>query len=86
LNSIITLNPGTVDASNIKGATAAGNTYQIDGLNANDASQQQLSIPVDFNVLEEVEVLTGGAPLKLAGRWEALSTPLLNLAEINIQL
>ena len=65
LNSIITLTPGTVDASNIKGATASGNTYQIDGLNANDPTNQQLSIPIDFNVLEEVEVLTGGAPAEV---------------------
>ncbi|MCI4445515.1 MAG: TonB-dependent receptor, partial [Candidatus Aminicenantes bacterium] len=65
LSSIISLTPGTVDPTNIKGSTAAGNTYQIDGLNANDPTQQQLMIPVDFNLIEEVEILTGGAPAEV---------------------
>ncbi|MBC7361793.1 MAG: TonB-dependent receptor [Candidatus Aminicenantes bacterium] len=65
LSSVISLTPGTVDPTNIKGSTAAGNTYQIDGLNANDPTQQQLMIPLDFNLIEEVEVLTGGAPAEV---------------------
>ena len=62
LAAIITLTPGTVNPQNVKGGTAGANIYQIDGLNANDPCQAQLDIPIDFNVMEEVEVITGGAP------------------------
>jgi len=65
LGAIITLTPGTVDSTNVKGGTAAGNTYQIDGLNANDPCQQQLNIPLDFNLMDEVEVITGGYPAEI---------------------
>jgi hypothetical protein len=65
LGSIITLTPGTVNSSNVKGGTAGNNTYQIDGLNANDPCQQQLNIPIDFNLMEEVEIITGGMPAEV---------------------
>lgn len=65
LASVITLTPGTVNSANVKGATAGGNIYQIDGINANDSTQAQLDIPVDFNVMEEVEVITGGSPAEV---------------------
>ena len=65
LQSIIELTPGTVDSDNVKGGTAGGNTYQIDGLNANDPTQQQLAIPVNFNLMDEVEVITGGMPAEI---------------------
>jgi hypothetical protein len=65
LASIITLTPGTVSSMNVKGSTAGGNIYQIDGVAANDSCQAQLSIPVDFNLMEEVEVMTGGMPAEV---------------------
>ncbi|HOW86336.1 MAG TPA: carboxypeptidase regulatory-like domain-containing protein [Candidatus Aminicenantes bacterium] len=65
LASIIALTPGTVDSTNVKGSTAGGNTYQIDGLNANDPCQQQLNIPIEFNLMEEVEIMTGGMPAEV---------------------
>ena len=67
LQSVITLTPGTVSSSNVKGGTAANNTYRIDGLNANDPCQQQLDIPIDFNLFEEVEIVTGGMPAEVGG-------------------
>jgi hypothetical protein len=65
LATIISLTPGTVSYNNVKGGTAAGNTYQIDGLNANDPCQQDLAIPIEFNLMEEVEVMTGGMPAEV---------------------
>jgi len=65
LQAVLTLTPGTVDPMNIKGSTAGGNTYQVDGLGANDACQQQLAVPIDFNVMEEIEVITGGSPAEV---------------------
>lgn len=65
LGSVVALTPGTVNSSNVKGGTAANNTYRIDGLNANDPCQQQLDIPIDFNLFEEVEVVTGGMPAEV---------------------
>jgi hypothetical protein len=65
IESIIQLTPGTVDFSNVKGGTAGGNTYDIDGLNANDPCQQQPAIPINFNLMDEVEVVTGGMPAEI---------------------
>ncbi|MCX6564817.1 MAG: TonB-dependent receptor [Candidatus Aminicenantes bacterium] len=65
LQAVITLTPGTVSSDNVKGGTAGGNTYQIDGLNANDPTQQQPSIPINFNLMDEVEVITGGMPAEV---------------------
>jgi len=65
LGAVITLTPGTVSSTNVKGSTAAGNTYSIDGLNANDPCQQQLAIPINFNLMDEVEVMTGGMPAEV---------------------
>lgn len=65
LQAVITLTPGTVDAANVKGGTYGANVYQIDGLNANDPCQAQLDIPINFNVMEEVEIMTGGMPAEV---------------------
>ena len=60
LGTIVTLAPGVVSAREIKGGTASNTTYHIDGLYANDPDNAQLGVNIDFNVMEEVEVATGG--------------------------
>ena len=65
LGTIVTLSPGVVEARQIKGGTASNTTYHVDGLYANDPDNAQLGVNIDFNVMEEVEVATGGMPAEV---------------------
>ena len=65
LGTIVTLAPGVVAAAQIKGGTASNTTYQVDGLYANDPDNAQLGVNIDFNIMEEVEVATGGMPAEV---------------------
>ncbi len=65
LESIVTLAPGVVSASSVKGGTAANTIYHIDGLYANDPDNAQGGTNLDFNIMEEVEVVTGGMPAEV---------------------
>ncbi|MDP2916068.1 MAG: TonB-dependent receptor [Candidatus Aminicenantes bacterium] len=60
LESIVTLAPGVVSASSVKGGTAANTIYHVDGLYANDPDNAQGGTNLDFNIMEEVEIVTGG--------------------------
>ena len=65
LGTIVTLAPGVVSSSSIKGGTAANTIYHVDGLYANDPDNAQLGANVDFNMMEEVQVMTGGMPAEV---------------------
>jgi len=65
LGNVVTLAPGVVSASSVKGGTAANTIYHVDGLYANDPDNAQLGVNVDFNIMEEVEVMTGGMPAEV---------------------
>jgi len=65
LGTIVTLAPGVVSSNQIKGGTASNTTYHVDGLYANDPDNAQLGVNIDFNVMEEVEVATGGMPAEV---------------------
>jgi hypothetical protein len=60
LGTIVTLAPGVVSAASVKGGTAGNTIYHVDGLYANDPDNAQLGANVDFNMMEEVEIATGG--------------------------
>lgn len=62
LGTIVTLAPGVVSSAQIRGGTAANTIYQVDGLYANDPDNAQLGVNIDFNIMEEVNVVTGGMP------------------------
>jgi hypothetical protein len=49
-----------VSAASVKGGTAGNTIYHVDGLYANDPDNAQLGANVDFNMMEEVEIATGG--------------------------
>jgi len=66
LGTIVTMAPGVVSSSQIKGGTASNTTYHVDGLYANDPDNAQLGVNIDFNIMEEVEVATGGMPAEVA--------------------
>lgn len=65
LANIVTLTPGVVSAANVRGGTAANTIYQVDGLYANDPDNAQLGVNLDFNLMEEVNVITGGMPAEV---------------------
>jgi outer membrane receptor protein involved in Fe transport len=65
LGTIVTLAPGVVSSMNVKGGTAANTIYHVDGLYANDPDNAQLGANVDFNIMEEVEVITGGSSAEI---------------------
>ncbi|MHB8093382.1 MAG: TonB-dependent receptor [Candidatus Aminicenantales bacterium] len=60
LGTVVTLAPGVVSAQSVKGGTAANTIYNVDGLYANDPDNAQAGANVDFNIMEEVEVMSGG--------------------------
>ena len=60
LGTIVTLVPGVVSSNQIKGGTAANTSFHVDGLAANDPDNAQLGVNIDFNVMEEIEIATGG--------------------------
>jgi hypothetical protein len=65
LGTVVTLAPGVVSSQNVKGGTASNTIYHVDGLYANDPDNAQTGADVDFNVMEEVEVMTGGMPAEV---------------------
>lgn len=59
--SIMQLAPSVL-GYNISGGTAIANQYRIDGLNVNDPCNNMLATGVNFDLIQEVEVITGGLP------------------------
>jgi hypothetical protein len=69
LHHIIDLAPGVIhesiffpETSIIHGASARANLYLIDGLNSSDPGGMQLITNINFDLIEEVEVVTAGFP------------------------
>jgi hypothetical protein len=74
LHDVIQLAPGTISVSNffpeffiIHGSTARSNLYTEDNMIMNDPVGMNLLGNVNFDTLEEVEVITGGLPTQVGG-------------------
>jgi hypothetical protein len=72
LHSIVTLAPGVIPefsffpkTSIIKGSTARANLYAMDNMSLNDPAGMHLITNVNFDTIEEVEVITGGIPTQI---------------------
>jgi len=72
LHDIITLAPGIIPESTffpktsiIHGSTARSNLYASDNMNLNDPAGMHLLTNVNFDTIEEVEVITGGIPTQV---------------------
>ena len=72
LHSIVALTPGVIretsffpNTSIIKGSTARANLYAMDNMNMNDPTGMHLITNVNFDTIEEVEVITGGLPTQV---------------------
>ncbi len=65
MEAILELTPGTVFFGYVKGGTRSDNTYQVDGINVNNPCHKQNTINIDFNIMEEIEVVTAGAPAEV---------------------
>lgn len=64
LSAIINLAPGVVGGTS-HGGTDRANTYAFDGVNMNDPITNQLITNINFDVIEEVEMITGGPPAEV---------------------
>lgn len=72
IHDIIALAPGVIPASSffpktaiIHGSTARANLYALDSASLNDPSGMHLITNVNFDAIEEVEVITGGLPARI---------------------
>jgi len=72
LHDIITLAPGVIPESSffpkmsiIKGSTARATLYAMDNMSLNDPAGMHLITNVNFDTIEEVEVITGGLPAQV---------------------
>jgi len=72
LHDIISLAPGVIpesaffpETSIIHGSTARSNLYASENLNLNDPAGMYLLTNVNFDTIEEVEVITGGLPAQV---------------------
>jgi len=73
LHDIITLAPGVISesiffpkTSIIHGSTARANSYTFDGMNWGDPTGMQLITNINTDLIEEIEVVTGGLPTQVA--------------------
>lgn len=66
LTNIINMSPGTVN-SVIHGGTEISTTYEVDGVNVNDPSMNGRAVTVEFDAMEEIEIMTGGLPAQVGG-------------------
>jgi hypothetical protein len=48
--------------TSVRGSSVRGNTYALDGVNMNDPASMYLLTNVSFDVIEEVEIVTGAHP------------------------
>jgi hypothetical protein len=70
ITDIVNLVPGTIgetsqDVSAVKGSTTRSNIYAVDGVNINDPSSHTSQSRVNFDDIEEVEVITGAKPAEI---------------------
>ena len=69
LYDIINSAPGAISeydeyrrTTSVRGSTVLGNTYALDGVNLNDSGARYLQTNVNFDVMEEVEMVLGAHP------------------------
>lgn len=72
IHNIIALAPGTIPASSffphssvIHGATARANLYTLESANLNDPAGMYLLTNINFDIIDEVEVITSGLPAQI---------------------
>lgn len=72
LHSLVSLAPGVIPESSyfpmtsiIKGSTARANLYAMDNMNLNHPEGMHLITNANFDVIEEVEVITAGLPVQV---------------------
>lgn len=62
--SAVTLAPGVVDNGsgnpNVRGGLSYGNQYYVDGVNTTDPITNTFSLNMNYDLIEEVQVITGG--------------------------
>ena len=64
LDRIMGMTAGTVSGI-MHGGTAISHAYEVDGINVNDPSMNGRFVTVEYDAMEEVEVITGGLPAQV---------------------
>lgn len=64
LSDIMESTPGTV-GSVMHGGTEISNAYEIDGVNVNDPCMNGRFLTIQYDAMEEVEMITGGIPAQV---------------------
>jgi hypothetical protein len=64
LDRIMGMTAGTVSGV-MHGGTEISNAYEVDGVNVNDPSMNGRFVTVEYDAMEEVEVITGGLPAQV---------------------
>jgi hypothetical protein len=64
LSEIIATTPGTVGTA-MHGGFENTNAYELDGLNVNDPAMHGRFVTVQYDAMEEVEIITGGLPAQV---------------------
>ena len=64
LTNLINMTPGTI-GSVTHGGTGISASYEVDGVNVNDPSMNGRAVTVEYDAMEEVEIMTGGLPAQV---------------------
>jgi hypothetical protein len=64
LTNLINMTPGTI-SSVTHGGTGISASYEVDGINVNDPSMNGRFVTVEYDAMEEVEIITGGLPAQV---------------------
>jgi len=64
LTNLINMTPGTI-GSVTHGGTGISASYEVDGVNVNDPSMNGRAVTVEYDAMEEVEIITGGLPAQV---------------------
>ncbi len=64
LSSIVNSVPGAVD-STFHGSTVRGSTYALDGVNINDPVSMTPMTDANYDIIDEVEIVTAGLPAEV---------------------
>ncbi|MBM3311108.1 MAG: hypothetical protein FJY80_06345, partial [Candidatus Aminicenantes bacterium] len=64
LTNLINMTPGTIGGVT-HGGTGISASYEVDGVNVNDPSMNGRAVTVEYDAMEEVEIMTGGLPAQV---------------------
>ncbi|MBM3295536.1 MAG: TonB-dependent receptor [Candidatus Aminicenantes bacterium] len=64
LTTLINMSPGTISGIT-HGGTGISASYEVDGVNVNDPSMNGRAVTVEYDAMEEVEIITGGLPAQV---------------------